>query len=75
MELKNIQELEDVIKTSIKKNKQLGVLIEMPGFEEPEMIINPVVNLQKKLEYYKKTYGENLEHKHAKGVRIIGYTE
>lgn len=74
MELKNMQELEEIIKTAIKKNKPLGLLIEMPDFKEPEMIVNPAVNLQKKLGYYKKTYDENLEHKHAKEIRIVGYT-
>lgn len=74
MELKNMKELEEVIKSAINKNKPLGLLIEMPDFEEPEMIVNPAVNLQKKLEYYKKTYDESLEHKHAKGIKIVGYT-
>ncbi len=46
----------------------------MPGFEEPELIINPVVNLKKKLEYYKATYTDNLEHKYAKGIKIVAYT-
>lgn len=46
----------------------------MPDFEEPEMIVNPAVNLENKLEYYKKNYDENLEHKHAEGIRIVGYT-
>lgn len=72
--LKTIKDLEAIINKAIATKQPLGLLIEMPGFKEPEMIINPAVNLQKKLEYYKKTYDENLEHKHAKGIRIIGYT-
>lgn len=46
----------------------------MPGFELPEIIINPAENLEKKLEYYKNTYDEDLKHKYAEGVKIIGYT-
>ncbi len=69
-----MSELEFVVKTAIKTKQSLGVLIEMPGFESPEMIINPCENLEKKLEYYKNTYDDNLEHKHAKGIKIIGYT-
>lgn len=69
-----MQELEGVIKIAINNKKPLGLLIEIPDFEEPEMIVNPAVNLEKKLEYYKKTYDESLEHKHAKGIRIVGYT-
>lgn len=72
--LKTIEDLEAIINKAIATKQPLGLFIEMPDFEEPEMIINPVVNLEKKLGYYKKTYDENLEHKHAKGIRIIGYT-
>ena len=69
-----MQDLETVINMAIEKKEPLSLLIEMPGFPKPEMITNPVGNLEKKLEYYKKTYDENLEHKHAKDVKIIGYT-
>lgn len=74
MELNTMSELEAVVKEAIEKESHLSLLIEMPGFELPEMITNPTVNLEKKLEYYKNTYDENLEHKHAKGIRIVGYT-
>ena len=74
MELEKMSELEFVVKTAINSKQSLGLLIEMPGFESPEMIVNPVENLEKKLEYYKSVYDENLEHKNAKGIKIIGYT-
>ena len=74
MELEKMSELESVMKTAITSKQSLSLLIEMPGFESPEMITNPVENLEKKLEYYKNTYDENLEHKHAKGVKIVGYS-
>ena len=72
--LKTIKDLEAIINKAIATKQPLGLFIEMPDFEEPEMIINPLVNLEKKLDYYKKTYDENLEHKYAKGIKIIGYT-
>ncbi|WP_338749800.1 hypothetical protein [Bacillus sp. FJAT-52991] len=74
MGLNTIQELEKVTKQCIEKKIGLGLFVEMPGFEQPELITNPPANLAKKLEYYKATYDENLNHKHAKGIRIIGYT-
>lgn len=74
MNLETIEDLEKVIKRAIKDRSAVGLLIEMPGFEEPEMITNPVVNLDKKLEYYKDTYNRELEHKYSKGIRIVGYT-
>jgi len=74
MELEKMSELEFVIKTAIKTKQSLDLLIKMPGFESPEMIVNPAENLEKKLEYYKNAYDDNLEHKNAKGIKIIGYT-
>lgn len=73
MELKTMQDLEERIKKAIELEEPLGLFIEMPGFEKPELITNPVVNLEKKLEYYKKTYDENLEHKHVKGIKIVAW--
>mgnify|MGYP000960069639 CR=1 FL=1 len=73
-ELEKISDLEFIIKQAIKTKVNVGVFIEMPGFESPEIIINPVENLEKKLEYYKNIYDENLNHKHAEGIKIIGYT-
>jgi hypothetical protein len=74
IQLKNMSELEQIVDKSIEQNKPLSLFIEMPGFELPEMITNPVVNLKKKLEYYKNAYDENLEHKGAKGIRIVAYS-
>jgi len=72
-ELEKISDLEFIIKQAIKTKVNVGVFIEMPGFESPEIIINPVENLEKKIEYYKNIYDENLNHKHAEGIKIIGY--
>lgn len=74
MELRNMNDLEELINKAIRIDEPLSLFIEMPGFPMPELITNPVPNLQKKLEYYKNTYDENLEHKHAKGIKIVGYT-
>ena len=52
----------------------VGLLIEMPNFEMPELIINPKENFDKKLEYLLNTYDDNLEHKYSKSVKIIGLT-
>lgn len=69
-----MNDLEKVVNEAIKLDEPLGLFIEMPGFEKPELIINPVENLEKKFEYWKDTYGEDLEHKHAKGIKIINWT-
>ena len=72
-ELKKMSDLEFIINQAKNLKVNLGLFIEMLGFEMPEIIVNPPENLDKKLEYYKTTYNENLEHKNAKGIRIIGY--
>jgi hypothetical protein len=59
---------------SHQDKKFVGVLIEMPGFEKTEIIINPTENFDKKFDYYQSAYDENLNHKHAAGIKIIGFT-
>ncbi|PEP86082.1 hypothetical protein [Bacillus pseudomycoides] len=51
----------------------VAVKIEMDGFPSDELIINDKHNIALKLEYYKKTYNEDLEHRYAPGIRIVGY--
>ena len=74
LKLNTMEELEEAINRAIQNEVSMGLFIEMPGFEMPELITNPCINLKKKLEYYKATYDNNLEHKHAKGIKIVGYT-
>ncbi|MEH7186492.1 hypothetical protein [Bacillus toyonensis] len=52
----------------------VAVVIKMEGYDENEVIINPHYNIMTKLEYYKKTYDENLAHKFAQGISIVGFT-
>jgi len=57
-----------------KSMNYVAVLIEMEGFDRPEVIINPLLNFDKKFKYYLDAYDENLNHNHAKGIKIIGFT-
>lgn len=50
----------------------IGVKIQMQGFDEPEIIINPKENFESKLAYYKKAYNEDLTLKTFNGIKIIG---
>ena len=56
------------------KQAFVAVKIEMDGFPKPEVIINESVNIESKLDYYIKTYDENLKHKFAPGIRIVDFT-
>lgn len=69
------ENLINVFKTAKQKNhRYIGILIQMEGFPQPEVIINRQENFDTKLQYYLNTYDENLIHKFAKGIRIIGVT-
>lgn len=57
-----------------RDQKFVGVLVQMDGFSKPEVIINPIENADAKLEYYKKTYDDDLNHKFASGIKIVGFS-
>lgn len=57
----------------LKHNLSLSLLIDMPGFDAPELITNPPENIVKKMDYYHATYDENCNHKYATGIRIIAF--
>jgi len=59
-----------------KKHKwdYIGIKIQMDGFPEPEIIINPLANYDAKLEYYKKAYNDDLTLKAFSGIKIIDFS-
>lgn len=68
-----IKDLEFCFDTAIRfKEKYIAVMIKMEGYPKPEIIVNFVENIPKKLEYYKNAYDENLNLKAAKGIKIAG---
>lgn len=52
----------------------VAVVVTLPGTPGEEVIINGRENFGSKLEYYKNAYNEDLTHKHAAGVKIVGFT-
>lgn len=74
MEL-NINNLEKCFyEASQKDKKYVGVLISMPKFPKPEIIINSNSNFDDKFEYYKNAYNKNLTLKAKPLIKIIGFT-
>jgi hypothetical protein len=57
---------------SVKGAKYVGVKIQMQKFEEPQIIIDPNINFDKRFSYYEEVFGENLES--GQGNKIIGFT-
>ncbi|MEG0380556.1 MAG: DUF2829 domain-containing protein [Kurthia sp.] len=68
-----LETLEKHAQDQLAKGLSLSLLIDMPGFDEPELITNPPVNIAKKMDYIRATYDGNCNHKHAPGIRIIAY--
>lgn len=68
------QHLRNVFDMAIRNHKWVAIKVSMEGFPEEEIIVNPPENAASKLAYYEKTYDENLEHKFAKGIKIIDCT-
>lgn len=70
--MKHLERCFEAAKTN--EASYVGVLISMEGFPAPEIIINEYVNYDKKLEYYKKAYKEDLSLKATDTIRIVGFT-
>ena len=51
----------------------IAVVVEMEGFEKPEIIINQRENFEKKLEYYKSAYNDYLTLKSFNGIKIVDF--
>lgn len=72
----NINNLEKCFyEASHQDKKYVGVKVQMYGFEKDEIIINPNENFDKKFDYYKNAYNEDLTHKNAPDkIKMVGFT-
>ena len=70
--------MEDLIRcfnnTWEHRAKYIGVLVHIPGQEGLEVIINSSDSFEAKEKYYRENYDYELNHKKAKGVKIVGFT-
>lgn len=66
--------LEDCFQEAINlKAKFIAVKIKMEGFNKPEIIINQTENFRSKLNYYKKSYNNDLTLKSFFGIEIVDF--
>jgi hypothetical protein len=71
----NMQDLEKRFANAKQAGARfIAIVVEMKGFPYDEIIANPIGNADKKLEYYKKVYNDDLTHKFSEGIRIVGCT-
>ncbi|MBY6758648.1 hypothetical protein HYH82_15250 [Clostridium botulinum] len=69
-----LTELNYCFDSAIKEgSKYIGVLIQIQDNKSNELIINKAESFAEKQEYYNKIYDENLNHKHAKGIKILNF--
>ena len=66
--------LEDCFYEAINlRAKFIAVKIKMEGFSKPEIIINQTENFESKLNYYKKSYSNDLKLRSFSGIEIIDF--
>lgn len=53
-----------------EKGLDMVIKLKMPNQEEPEIIMNYNKSIDAKLEYYKKTYTDDLVHKNNPDIQI-----
>ena len=54
--------------------KYIGVLIETPFLNSPELIISDIANFDNKLHYYKTCFNYDLTNKSSSNIKIVGFT-
>ena len=68
-----MQDLESCFKTAKEEGVAfIGIKFKVEKFERPEIVINELEDFDKKLEYYKKYYNDDLVLRESRGRRIIG---
>lgn len=70
MDISTMEDLQTVFNTAKRTNLELGLYITVPGSNKEEIVINPPENLDYKLEYYKKSYNNDLTLKAFNQIRI-----
>lgn len=54
-----------------KEGLDVGIKLKMPNQKEPEIIMNYNSSIDNKLDYYLKTYDDELVHKNNPEIQII----
>jgi len=66
------QLLTEHVKAALVKDfKFFAIVVRMEGFPKDEVIINETANFIPKLDYWCKTYDDELVHKHSNTIYIV----
>lgn len=66
-----MKEMVQFFKDVKEKGLDMVIKLKMPNQEEPEIIMNYNKSVDTKLEYYQKTYTDDLVHKNKSDIQII----
>lgn len=66
-----MKEMVQFFKDVKEKGLDMVIKLKMPNQEEPEIIMNYNKSIDTKLEYYHKTYTDDLVHKNNSDIQII----
>nr|DAU89338.1 MAG TPA: hypothetical protein [Caudoviricetes sp.] len=66
-----MKEMVQFFKDVKEKGLDMVIKLKMPNQEEPEIIMNYNKSIDTKLEYYQKTYTDDLVHKNNSDIQII----
>lgn len=70
--ISNIKELENIFNEALKEHAQtVAVELTIPGQHDTEFIINRYRSIKNKINYYKRTYNEDLIHKKVPSIKIV----
>lgn len=67
----NFKELEAIFLKAKNAGKGVAIEVTIPGQSATEFIINKNESIDNKLDYYKKTYSDELIHKYCNDIRIV----
>lgn len=69
-----LDQLKDVIaEAKHKQAKFIYIIVKNPELAENEIIINPIVNADRKVQYFEKAYDESLHLKNNPDIQIIDF--
>lgn len=72
IEVKNLTEFMENLKNFKAIGSHVCVVVEIPGNKRNEIIVNHNEDIDTKSRYYQSAYNEDLSHKHAPGIRLVG---
>ncbi len=70
--INTIKELEEIFNEALKEHAQsVAVELTIPGQKDTEFIVNRYRSIKNKLNYYKRTYNEDLIHNKVSSIKIL----